>query len=146
MPSVEELPPKFQDGFEALAESTDRQVEVAAIGGNFAFLDVGVWELSQFDVGYDQPETRVWVPLPKQFPNGQLYGMVTEEIVTVENQLPDNWEVNRDRGGPLRAEVKADATLYWSRDWDHMDIQDKTEMTKVIPWVRSRLRHPFEGS
>ncbi len=141
------VPDDFREGLQVLHDAHGEVVEVVADdGGNYIFVDLGDFSLAPLKPDYDQDRTRVYKRLHKRFPDAKNhhYGFVTSDVLKVDGRQPDNTQVNRDQGDPLRSEIDADRTLYWSRNMSDLTIEEPEHMQKVPMHVRGCLNHPWE--
>jgi len=138
------LSDEIQRGLSALAEKHGHAEAIAeAHDQPYVFVDLGTLDLSGYD--YDQREARVILRIHKDFPEGQNYGMVTNPILTVDGQQPDNTTRNHQQAQCLRQIGIKEDYLYWSRDWREFSVSKAEDMAKAIAFVRGTLRNPFRS-
>jgi len=151
----DDLPQKFQNGIDVLAERPGVTPQIVTItddeapgGGNRVFISLGVFHVGRFS-DYDHEMAEVFIRLHDQWPQGQKYGFATIPTLKVDGGLPSNSEIGRDQAQPLVEAIDGvDEVHYWSRKWDYMDIDshgDGEQMRKAIPWVKSVLETPTKG-
>lgn len=142
---VPEVDGALLEGLTALEDQHEEVTPAADDGGNYIFVHLGTFDLDSLGPEYDHDETVIYHRFDRRSLDGDHYGFVTVERLTIDDEYPDNTRENRDLADDLRAELDTDETLFWSRRFtDEVDVTDSEDMKRVIPHVRRCLEYPWE--
>jgi hypothetical protein len=151
----DELPQKFQNGFDVLAERPEVNPRLVTItdddapgGGNRVFISLGIFHVARF-ADYNHEWAEVFIRLHDQWPQGQKYGFATiPTLKVVGHGLPSNSEIGRDQAQPLVDALDGvNEVHYWSRKWNYMNIDSHgkgEQMRQAVPWVKRVLETPIQ--
>lgn len=136
---------RFQRGFKTLQNHPEVNPKLVTItedgdpgGGNFVFISLGIVTVVRF-ADYNHDRAEVFIRMPDTFPAGQKYGFATDPVLRVDGQFPTNTQTDRDHAEPLCRALDIDQILYWSRQWDYMNIDEQgspDQMQVAIPWMK----------
>jgi|GEM_PF-607043 hypothetical protein len=137
---------EFRKGIKALRKRRpDDPVRVAAVGGNYAFVALGSFDLTSLNEAWDQDEADAYVRVSTNFPRGKAYGIVTDPFLT----RTDGKDVKRQHRNDNHAEkseplaealgVECSDLGWWSYRWQNVTVTGGEDMTKAIALVQRRL-------
>lgn len=133
------------EGLTALEAEHEEVAPATDNGGNYIFVRLGTFDLDRLAPDYEEDETLVYHRFDRRALDGDHYGFVTVERLTIDDRYPDNTQENRDLGDVLRDELDTDETLFWSRRFtDEVNVTEPEDIKRVIPHVRRCLEYPWE--
>lgn len=143
--NVPEVDSELLQGLTALEAEHEEVKPAADDGGNYIFVRLGTFDLDRLGPEYDQDETLIYHRFDRRSLDGDHYGFVTVERLTIDDQYPDSTQENRDLADDLRDKLDTDETLFWSRRFtDEVDVTEPEDVKRVVAHVRRCLEYPWE--